>query len=116
MLEQPALGHFHLALNVQVAALTERREVPLRAVGFVVVQVVDGQSVAGLWVMRVVAAFALVAFGLPEGVAKLLGPARRVSALELAEAFGHRVLYPGVTIWVLPRGVGSNAWFGGHVS
>jgi hypothetical protein len=76
--------HVYLSLNHQMATLTERRQVPFRAIGFVVIQVMDGQSVTRLRMVRMPAALALVASGSAEIVPELLSPARRINAYKFA--------------------------------
>jgi hypothetical protein len=61
MLEHVKLGEKDFPLDGQVATLTERRQVPPRAVRFIVVQVMDRQGISGCRVMGVPAALAPVA-------------------------------------------------------
>jgi hypothetical protein len=42
MLKHPALEHVHFALNVKMTPLTERRQIPLRAICFIIVEVMYG--------------------------------------------------------------------------
>jgi hypothetical protein len=58
MVEHPGLAHFNSALNVKVATLAERHEVPVGNIGLIIVQVVDGEAVAGEWLVDVAAALA----------------------------------------------------------
>ena len=56
--EEDALVHVNPSLNAQVAALTQRRQVPSFTVALVAVEVMHGENVAALAVVLVIAAFA----------------------------------------------------------
>jgi hypothetical protein len=84
MFKQPSLPHFNLALDMQVAPLTERREVPFCAIRFIIVQVVDRKRVAVFRIVWMAATFTLVAARLAESVPELLGPGVRIGADEFS--------------------------------
>jgi hypothetical protein len=84
MLKEPALPHLDLSLNVEVASLAERRQVPLLAIRFIIVQVMYGQRIPVLRIVWVPTAFTLVASRRPESVSELLGPCFGICAYEFA--------------------------------
>jgi hypothetical protein len=84
MFEHPALPHLYLTLDVEVAPLTKRGEVPFLTVRLVVIQVVDRECIAVLRIMRMMAALALVTASCPESVSELLGPCFGICAYEFA--------------------------------
>jgi hypothetical protein len=82
VLEQPALIHLYLSLNMQMAPLAQRGQVPLLAIRFVIVQVMNRQCVSILWIVQVPASLALIASSRAKSIAEFLCPAGRVLANE----------------------------------
>jgi hypothetical protein len=73
-----------------MATLTERRQIPFLAVGFVIVQVVDGQSIAVGRIMRMTASLTFVSARRTKRVPESLCPRRGIFSGKLAHSSAFR--------------------------